>query len=460
MKIKTRFTILFTVLTAALLFSFAAIIYFTAKKNREFEFYSLLQQEALTKANLLFNAKVETSILQNIYRNNREILNEVEVSIYRSTDFKLLYHDAVEIDVVKETNELLQSVLNQKVIKFYQDKWQVIGLRHSYNGEDFIVFAAAYDQFGFNTLNKLFKNTLLICCFALLFLFFIGKYFIQKVFAPMQELLTQANKISVSNLHLRLNAVDNKDELNLLANTFNEMLDRLETSFEAQKQFVSNISHELRTPLSAIITELELADNKSLTQEEYKQTIQQALTSSKRLARLSSSLLDFAKASYDSSEIHFKALRMDEVLLDAVSDVQRANPNYNIEIEFDSNTVNLENDEALIINGNEYLLKIACINLLENACKFSSNRKVSVMIQSSEKELILYFKDTGIGIHRDDLKHIFTPFFRAENGKEIFGNGIGLSLTQKIIELHKASIQINSEHQKGTVVTLKFSYHV
>ncbi|MCS7075003.1 MAG: two-component sensor histidine kinase, partial [Bacteroidia bacterium] len=118
MKIRTQLTILFTVFTATILLVFACIIYFSAKENREKEFYSLLKKEALTKANLLFNAKIETQTLQNIYRNNREILNEVEVAIYDSS-FTLLYHDAVDIDFVKETPEMITEVYQNNEKYFY-----------------------------------------------------------------------------------------------------------------------------------------------------------------------------------------------------------------------------------------------------------------------------------------------------------------------------------------------------
>ena len=97
MKIRTRLTLLFTLTTATILLIFAAIILISANKNREKEFYALLKKEAVTKANLFFNAKVNSKTLQDIYRNNRATLNEVEVAIYTSS-FQLLYHDAVDID--------------------------------------------------------------------------------------------------------------------------------------------------------------------------------------------------------------------------------------------------------------------------------------------------------------------------------------------------------------------------
>jgi len=186
-------------------------------------------------------------------------------------------------------------------------------------------------------------------------------------------IVNKVKKITASNLDLRLNNTQGRDELAELSSTFNEMLDRLEKSFDAQKQFVSNISHELRTPLASMITELELSTHKERSTTEYQGVIQNTLTDAQKLARLSTSLLDFAKASYDPSEISFRETRLDEVLLDARHQVQRQYPTYLVDIIYKNE---VENDEELSMNGNEYLLKVAFANLIENACKFSNNKNV------------------------------------------------------------------------------------
>lgn len=451
MKIRTRLTILFTLITATILLAFASVIYFSARENREKEFYSLLRKEALTKANLFFNAKVETQILQDIYRSNREILNEVEVAIYNK-DFTLLYHDAVDIDFVKETPQMINNIYQKGEVKFYQEDWQVIGFRYPYQGKDYVITAAAYDQYGFNKLSSLLSSIFIVFIISILIIYLIGLYFSKKAFVPISEMTEKAKKISATNLDLRLKSNGSKDELSELANTFNEMLNRLENSFDAQKNFVSNISHELRTPLAAIITELELSINENRNIEEYKSAIQNALGDAKKLVRLSNSLLDLAKASYDPAEIAFKLIRVDEVLLDARHQVQRANSNYKIDIHFEHD---FETDNEISVSGNEYLLKTAFVNLFENGCKFSNEHQSIVSISFENKNIILKFSDKGIGIKQEDLKNIFTPFFRGENKTFAEGNGIGLYLTQKIIHLHKGSISVQSKQNQGTTFTIE-----
>lgn len=451
MTTKTRLSLLFTLITATILLAFAAVIYYTAKENKEKEFYTLLKKEAITKANLFFNAKVEHQTLQDIYRNNRKILNEVEVAIY-DTNFNLLYHDAVDIDFVKETPKMINDINQQEELHFYQDNWQVVGLKYQFQNKNYIVTAAAYDQYGYNKLTSLFNTMVIVFFISILVIYLAGRFFSKKAFEPVKEMTVKAANISATNLDLRLSSNGNKDELSQLANTFNEMLNRLENSFDAQKHFVSNISHELRTPLAAIIAELELSANKDRTISEYKKAINYSLNDAKKLARLSNSLLDLAKASYDPSEISFKPIRIDEILLDARQQVQQADPDYKVDIHFEND---FENDNLISVNGNEYLLKVAFVNLFENGCKFSPDHQSKVSVSFNNHMITLVFSDNGIGISDEDQKNIFQPFFRGDNQKYVDGNGIGLSLTQKIIVLHKGTISVISKPNQGTSFTVE-----
>lgn len=454
MKIRTRLTILFTLITATILLVFAAIILLSAKENREKEFYALLKKEAITKANIFLNAKVDSKTLQNIYRNNRATLNEVEVAIYRPS-FELLYHDAVDIDVVKETKPMINEIAQKGEIQFYLKDWQVIGMTYNFQGKKYIITAAAYDGFGYIKLYNLLETCIIVFIISILLLFMAGRFFSEKAFEPIVIMTHKAKTISATNLDLRLDTNESKDEISELASTFNKMLNRLENSFDSQKQFVSNISHELRTPLSAIIAELELSTYKERNNEEYKTVILNTLQDAKKIAKLSNSLLDLAKANYDPSEITFKQVRIDEVLLDARQQVQKSNPNYNITIHFEND---FEDDNQISVNGNEYLLKVAFVNLFENGCKFSQDNQSLVSIAFVSNKIELKFSDNGIGISTEELDHIFTPFYRGTNKIHADGNGIGLSLTKKIIQLHQGTINVTSDKKTGTTFTVDL-YH-
>lgn len=454
MKIREKLTILFTLLAGAILTIFATLIYYSAAQNRETEFYNRLKNEAITKANLFFTAKVNTQTLQTIYKNNRETINEVEVAIYDTT-FHLLYHDALDIDFVKETPQMIIKIQLQEVLSFYQKDWQVVGILFPFEQKKYIIFATAYDQYGYRKMQNLRDTILMIFVCSIAIIYMAGRFFSTKVLSPVTDIVKKVKSISALNLDLRLNHSVGKDELSELSNTFNQMLDRLEHSFNAQQQFVSNISHELRTPLSSIISELDLSMHRERNIKEYQLVIQNTLKDAQKLARLSNSLLDFAKASYDPSEISFRDIRLDEVLLDARQQVGRQNPSYQINIHYETE---FDDDHDISVRGNEYLLKVAFANIFENGCKFSSNNSSLATISVRNERVSLHFIDTGIGIEPEDLPNIFTPFFRGHNKQYADGHGIGLSLTKKIINLHNGSISVQSTRQEGSNFTIEIPH--
>ncbi|WP_009035020.1 HAMP domain-containing sensor histidine kinase [Indibacter alkaliphilus] len=445
MSIQQRISLLFTALTAGILLGFMLIVYFSANQNRKSEFYEILQKEALTKVNLLLETRLEANTLQTIYRKNKEVLYEVEVAIYNENQ-DLLYHDAVDIDFVKETPEMLAEISEKQMIRFVQDKWQVIGQLIEVDGNPYYVTAAAFDAYGYRNLENL-RNTMLVSfLFGLAIIYLIGRYFSKKTMSPVRGMISEAQKISASNLDLRLHVSEKNDELGVLARTFNEMLERLEKSFEAQKQFVSYISHELRTPLSVIIAELELSQNKKRTKEEYREAIKLTLADARKLAKLSSTLLDFAKASYDRSEINFKSVRVDELLIDASQELMASNPEFRVDLDFEGDF----EEEEITIFANGYLLTIAFRNIIENACKYSPDQACKSSISSGKHQVRITFKDGGVGIEEEELKEIFNPFFRGKNQNVSGGSGIGLALVKRILNLHNAAISVESKPGIGS----------
>ncbi len=452
MSVKSRLTVLYTALTAAILLLFAVFIYLSAASDREKEFYLHLQKEAITKANVLFDAKVDAETLQTIYRQNRAVMSEVEVAIY-DPGFRLLYHDAVEIDFVKETREMIDEIVEKGKIRFKQDGWQVIGLLFNFEDIPYIITAAAHDESGYAKLDSL-RITLIVSWLAgIIFSFLIGWLFSRRALQPVSAMAAKAEAITATNLDLRLSEGNGKDELAELAITFNQMLDRLEGSFDAQKQFVSNIAHELRTPLTTIMGEVELALSRPRDNKAYQKALEQTLEDARKLSKLTNNLLDLAKASYDQTEINMREVRLDEVLLDARNEILKANPTFII------NLVVEETPEAspLTLTGNAYLLKVAFANLIENACKFSGNLSCEVRLLLEKGQMLVQFTDQGQGIPEDDLPHIFQPFFRGKNQAGTSGSGIGLPLVEKILTLHKGRIEIVSEAGHGTRVSIFLS---
>lgn len=445
MKIRTRLTLLFTLITAMLLGVYSISIYYSSKEAREKSFYSELQNEAIAKADLFFRSSLPEQEMHKLYKNNTRTLNEVQVAIY-DADKKLVYHDDAKVDYVKETSQMLSQIFQKKKINFFLNDLQVIGMVYQYEGQTYAVTAAAYDQYGYEYLTHLLTISIISFFIILVLIYLAGIFLSKKALSPLTEMVIQIKKITAGKLQLRLKTTKEKDELNELAENFNGMLERLENSFDSQKHFVSNISHELRTPLSAIITELELASEKDKTKEEYQETIQFALDDARNMVKLSNSLMDLAKASYDPNEISFSEVRLDEVLLESYTKITKENPGYKVSLNIEDSV----EEDQLIIQGNEYLLQVAFNNLIDNACKYSPEHTCLIDVSTDSKILSIHFTNTGNAINDDDLQHIFEPFYRSENSKSEKGHGIGLFLTEKIIHLHHAKITVVSEYNETT----------
>ncbi|HAO28536.1 MAG TPA: two-component sensor histidine kinase [Chryseobacterium indologenes] len=452
MKIRTRLTLLFTLITAMLLSIYSISIYYSSKEAREKSFYGELQNEAIAKADLFFQSSLPEQEMHQLYKNNNRTLNEVQVAIYDNNK-ELIYHDDAKVDYVKETPAMLSEIFLKKKISFFLDDLQVIGMVYQYNGKSYAVTAAAYDKYGYEFLTHLLTISIIAFISILILIYLAGILLSKKALSPLSDMVSQIKKITAGRLQLRLQTTaEKKDELNELAQNFNGMLERLENSFDAQKYFVSNISHELRTPLSAIITELELASEKDQTKEEYQQTIRYALGDARNMVKLSNSLMDLAKASYDPNEISFSEVRLDEVLLESYSKTIKENEGYRALL----NIADTVEEQQLVIQGNEYLLRVAFNNLIDNACIYSPEHLCSIEVNATERTLQIRFINTGIVISPKDLEHIFEPFYRSENAKKEKGHGIGLYLTEKIIHLHNAVITVTSDN-KATIFTVIFT---
>ena len=450
MKIRNKLTLRYTGVTAIILFFTLGFIFFFSYDNREKEFFHDLKREAITKANLFLENRVDATIMQSIYLNNREFINEVEVAIY-NIGGDLLYHDAIQIDIVKETPQMLEEIRRKKEFEFYQDDYQAIGMVYSFKDKDYLITAAAYDGYGYTKLRALAQILFLSFLIGLSILIIAGYYFAKSALSPVSKIVNQANSISANNLHQRIPVLHDKDELGELAASFNAMLDRLEKSFDSQNQFVSNVSHELKTPMAALITELEIILLKERAPKEYIEATKNALTDAYDINKLAEGLLNLAKANYAPEKIKMSNVRLDEIILDARLVVVKANPTYEVDIVFDEepDVVNL-----ISVIGNEYLLRTAFINLIENNCKFSSKHTSLIQISFWENSAIIRFSDSGIGIDPEDLPFIFEPFFRSKYSSNIQGYGIGMTLTNNIIKIHKGEINVNSEKNIGTTFTI------
>ena len=450
MKIRTRLTLQFASIFAIVLILFSLTVYFYTAITRSISFYESLANRANIVAHVFLDAnKVSEASYRRILRKYYQTLPYEIVQVYNQkgeTVFRegegYFWVSADEINSIKE----------QGRINWQQGQRQFTGLiYHDVKGQ-YVVIASSVDMV---TLEKLADlRLILITGFlgSMLIVIIIGWLFSKQALRPISQVVEEVEKISASDLHLRLTQADGKDEVSHLAHTFNNMLDRLESAFEMENTFISNASHELRTPLTAIIGELEVALMKPRDAHEYKRVLQSVLDEARLLARLSNGMLQIAHASFDVSKIKLEPLRFDELVFQAAEEAKRRQPHVHIDIDFNQ----LPDDERkLTCRGNESLLLIALLNIFENACKFSGEGQlVKGTITAKQNQIVLQVKDQGRGMKQEDLKNVFVPFWRADNVRDISGHGIGLPLAERIMKLHKGVVRVDSQLAVGTEVTI------
>lgn len=453
-NIRTRLTLQFTYLVFFILVLFSFIIYYFSANYRESEFYSRLENKAINTAKLLIEVKeVDYNLLKIIDRNTINAINNEKVMIYDYKDLQI--YNSSDNDSIPVSKTLLDKIRLLKEVRYHDGKDEVIGLLYADKYDRFVVIASAFDKYGRSKLTNL-KWIIIVGFFISIGLtVFIGRIYANRALKPMSDVVRQVDKITIASLDMRVNEGNGTDEIAQLAITFNQMLERLESAFEMQRSFVSNASHELCTPLTSITGQIEVSLMKSRTQVEYEAILESVLEDIKNLNALSNGLLDLAKASSDISAIALHPLRIDEILWETRAELIGRKKDYNISIKFSEP---IEDEKEITVLGNDHLLKTAIVNLMDNACKFSCDKSVEIFLSVKGKYIVAEFADKGIGIDTADMEKIFEPFFRAKNAKNIFGNGLGLSLTDKIIQIHRGTISIDSQLNKGTIVTVSIPF--
>ncbi|GGG27607.1 sensor histidine kinase [Pontibacter amylolyticus] len=451
MTFRTKLALSFTLLFAAIFCITGIVVYYFSERYTKNEFHERLHDRAHIAAQLYLDEdELSPKMMQRVREQYTKSLPEEQVHIYDSTRqpaFKLGEIDLVGLD------DNFDRLDEKGFIEFTTNKRQWVGWKFDDNQGQFYVLVSAEDLYGQSKLVNLGRVLLISFLGSLALVIMGGRVFTRQVVQPINDIVWEVNKIRASNLHLRLKEQGRRDEIGNLVHTFNKMLNRLEMSFEMQKNFISNASHELRNPITAISGEIEVTLSKKRSPEEYIQSLESMQRETERLKKLTSDLLGLAQTGFDGDTMPEEQLRIDEVLMECLSDVRFAYPEQAINLDLQQMP---SEAGALEISGNKSLLQIAVTNILENAIKFSNGDEVTIYLAANEQGAKLIVKDKGIGIPEQEQPHIFQTFYRATNARSHQGSGIGLSLTEKIMKLHDGSIEVASAEGSGTQVTLYF----
>lgn len=439
----------FVVLTTIVLLS--AGVYFFIIRYSFSDFYKRLEiRGAVTARANLDHEQVSTSLMNEIRDMHLERLPEEKEYFIPITDKTNLTEEANKLNLPVS---FLNTIIKAGEASYQDGDTFFAGIQYTGKTGPYIVIVSAYNYYNSHHLNYLRNIFVIGLIVASVLSITIAFFLARQVFMPVKEITNRVEEISSHSLHLRLEQRHSNDEIAALEKTFNKMLDRLETSFATQNNFISNASHELSTPLTSIIGEAEWSLAKERKTEDYTDSLQTILNQAERLDKITKSLLFLAQTGFRDKSPQQETIRVDEIIFDVKSTIEKINPKSKIQFNL---SLLPENPDRLYMMGNEQLLHLAFSNIVNNACKYSDYQPVSISIGTSEQKIVVVIKDTGIGIPDDELKYIYDPFFRASNTNRFEGYGIGLPLTANIVRLHDGEIKVSSHVGEGTTVQLTF----
>lgn len=279
----------------------------------------------------------------------------------------------------------------------------------------------------------------------------IGGYLIaRRMLRPIQKISDTARQIGNDNdLKKRIELGSGNDELHRLADSFNDMFEKLERSFEAERQFTSDASHELRTPVSVITAQCELSLEKPRSPEEYEEALRTIQRQGRKMSRLIGDMLEFTRLEVSPDRYRKETLNFTELVESVCADMTL--------IRDKEITLRYEAADTIEFCGNQELLTRLLTNLLSNAYRYGKeNGHIWVYLQRANGEIHLTVRDDGIGIANEEQQKIFRRFYQTDSSRANTGMGLGLSMVQEIARFHRGKVTVESTPGEGSTFQVSF----
>lgn len=445
MKISSRISIVFSIISSIVIILYGIIIYLLENNHTVTDFSNALKNRVNTTEQFFLEqdsfSKPEFETIKNQF--THKLFEEQEEVIDISQNKNPVFKD-------EYSSDLKNKLLTNNNYSFFDNKRQGESKIFTIKGKRYLIIVSAFDKTGQQNLSFLLKIIILLTFIAIPLIFIIGFAYSKKALLPIRKKIEKANRISATNLNERLKIINPNDELGQLTVSFNNLLNRLEKSFHIQKSFISNASHEIKNPLTAIMGEAEIALSKKRNVNEYIDSLDVILSESERLNHTVNNLLQLSKVSSNEEHIKYEPHEFSSFIKQTIKSYQFINSKS--QIFFKNNAISKINLKALI---NISLLKTSILNIIDNACKFSDNQPVNIELEIENNHFLLIIKDSGIGVPKNEVETILQPFYRGSNTIKIQGSGIGLALSLRIIRLHKGDLAVNSIEKEGTLVSIK-----
>ena len=441
MKIGHKIAMFYTTVTVCIITLVIIVFYFFMSHYIDKVFDSLLVEKVnLTAQKHWEKDEVDSRTYKIIEQKYDELLPNAEEILFNTDSLSFVKGTLNKYLTPKQVNSLLTGSL----IHFKYDDQVGVALYYPDNQGNFIAIVLSQNTYGERIHQHLWILMILLLLFSSVLIYITGRVYSSRIIAPLHQILDELKRIRGNNLKMRLKTSSNKDELDQLTSTLNEMLDRIDSAFQSEKSFISNASHELNNPITAIQGECEITLLKERSVAEYQKALERIFTESKRISQLTRELLFLSHQDEELLKNSVETVYLNDLIQQLTDNNKRIN--YSFE----------KPENQYQIKANPYLLRVAFLNIITNACKYSKDM-VDVRLFRSDEKIIVEIKDYGIGIPKDEVDKIFQSFYRATNTRAYSGNGIGLSLSFKIFSIYGGKIDIVSELNKYTKFSVIFS---
>lgn len=373
-------------------------------------------------------------------------VNEIYTGLYRAEDAGLLYG---ENPISKESSDLefidaqiQKTKIDGTVYYIFDRKLTLEGL------EGLWLRGVVSETQGAVRMADITRISLVLLPLLVLFAIAGGYVIAKKTLKPIQKISEAASRIGKGgDLKKRIVLDKGNDELHQLADNFNEMFQRLDEAFEAERQFTSDASHELRTPMSVITAQCEFSLEESRSIEEYENALRVIQRQSRKMSKLINDMLDFTRLETRADSYIREQINMTELVSSICSDMAL--------IKEQGITLEYEAENDLYYKGNCELLSRLLTNLISNAYRYGNeNGHIYVCLKRNEGGIDLSVSDDGIGIAKEEQKKIFRRFYQTDNSRSNVGTGLGLSMVYEIAQFHGGAVFVESELEKGSTFTL------
>ena len=398
--------------------------------------------------------KASIDIEQSLIENNKNdiiynILEYNEIQYFLYDENKELIKTNIDNQTIAYSEHQLELEIS-KMVKYKYPEWFSYEEEIEIEEQTQLLLLRSNTQSNHKDLDNMMSVAMTISILVILSSWLSSIRLTKKHLKPIKTMTQKVHDISVNNLGTRLDVRGTKDELKDLAYTFNEMMDEIESSYEKQRQFVSDASHELRTPIAVIKGYASMVnrwgkDDPNVLEE----SIQAIEEEAKNMQSLVESLLFLARRDKGNLEMEREIFNIKGFMEEVVKETILIDSEHDIvsNIEYDGN-----------VYASPDKLKQAIRIFIDNSIRYTDKaKKINISLRSSQNDIFLIVKDEGIGISKENLPYIFERFYRADQARtrgKSGGSGLGLAIAKVVIEQHDGKINVESEVGLGTTVTI------